>query len=146
MNKIREFFFKLLTGKSLNTGISITPTGDELDSTVYLFDFKNWSSSYRFENLGNSGTFVITGNDTITVDGGIPTPRDETFSKLPTKIKVRPKDVLNELETVPTPFTLTLIDEKIEILKDKIDLIRQKYAKREVEALLERMHNRKLNT
>lgn len=59
------------------------------------------------------------------------------------KIKVKPIDVLNELETVPTPFSLTLIDEKISILKDKEKLIVQHYAKREVQALIERLENRK---
>jgi hypothetical protein len=62
---------------------------------------------------------------------------------VPKKIKVKPKDVLNELETVPTPFSLIGLDEKIEILKDKEKLIVQYYAKREVSALIERLENRK---
>ena len=64
-------------------------------------------------------------------------------SKQPTKIKIKPIDALKELETVPTPFSLTLIDEKIEILKDKAKLIVQFYPKREVEALIQRLENRK---
>lgn len=96
----------------------------------YLFDFKNWSSGYA--NGGN----VLTG----TVMIGSPDATDKTQ---PTKIKVKPIDVLNELETVPTPFSLALIDEKIEILKDKAKLITQNYSKREIEALQVRLENRK---
>lgn len=95
---------------------------------TYLFDFKNWSSQYG--RGGNS--FIVTGS-----------APDSANTKYPTKIKVKPIDVLKELETVPTPFSLALIDEKIEILKDKASLINQSYAKREVEALIERLENRK---
>ena len=98
---------------------------DGLDEN-YLFDFKNWSSQYN-----GVGTSIAI---------GMPNSSD---SKQPTKIKIKPIDALKELETVPTPFSLTLIDEKIEILKDKAKLIVQFYPKREVEALIQRLENRK---
>ena len=121
---------KLFGYNNKNNNFTISTNNIGLDDN-YLFDFKNFSSDY---NSNNSGTFINFGdvsasfNDTISVNP---------------KIKVKPKDVLHELETVPTPFTLTLIDEKIDILKDKAKLITQVYAKREVVALLERMNNRK---
>jgi len=92
----------------------------------YLFDFKNWASQY---------------NSTIVIQ---PMSGNEIESdSLPSKIKIKPIDVLKELETIPNPFSLTLIDEKIDILKDKSNLITQNYAKREVIALIERLENRK---
>ena len=92
----------------------------------YLFDFKNWSSQY---NGASNGILIGSPND--------------SDSSISTKIKVKPIDVLNELETVPNPFSLTLIDEKIDILKDKVKLIVQHYANRVVVALFERLENRK---
>lgn len=105
----------------------ITPTynGGGLDET-YVFDFKNWGSSYG----GHGGTFAVQ--------------TDEEKANAPVKIKAKPKDVLDKLETVPTPFDLELLDEKIGILKDKENLITQNYAKREVSGLIERLENRKV--
>jgi hypothetical protein len=123
---------KILSYKR-NNNFTISTNNSGLDDN-YLFDFKNFSSDY---NSNNTGTFITVGGN----DGNV-SPSINTIS-VNTKIKVKPKDVLHELETVPTPFTLTLIDEKISILKDKAKLITQVYAKREVVALLERMNNRK---
>lgn len=72
-----------------------------------------------------------------------PNNEGDTENNYPRKIKVKPIDVLNELETIPTPFTLAAIDDKIQMLRYKSDLITQHYAKREVEALIERLENRK---
>lgn len=90
----------------------------------YLFDFKNWASEYS-----NTGTFLPVSS----------IPENEK----PQKIKIKPIDALIELETIPTPFSLTLIDDKIKMLKEKASLINQHYAKREVEALIQRLENRK---
>ncbi len=59
------------------------------------------------------------------------------------KVRIKPIDALIELETIPTPFSLVGLDEKILIFKQKSKLIVQHYAKREVNALLERMEARK---
>lgn len=59
------------------------------------------------------------------------------------KIKIKPIDVLNQLETVPTPFNLNNLDDKIAVLRDKEDLIRNHWAKREITGLIERLENRK---
>jgi len=154
MKSLRKIIFKFLTDldseklpiKVENASLygmqnsMISP--DELSTDNYLFDFKNYQSQYN----NNGGNNVFFTNQIITVPTeGMSDDNStslETIS-LPQKIKVKPIDVLNELETVPTPFTLTLIDEKISILKDKSKLIAQSYAKREVDALIERMENRK---
>lgn len=101
---------------------------DSLDDK-YLFDFKNYSSG--FFGIGSNSAF-----DPVPSDGNQSTPETK-------KIAIKPKTVLNELETIPTPFSLVGIDEKIFVLRDKSKLIVQTYAKREVEALIERMENRK---
>lgn len=127
-----------ITGLHITEGIQVSSGG--LDDT-YLFDFKNFSSQYN----NNTSVYVnATWNDSNVIpsegDFNDTTPKED---KTPKKIKVKPIDVLNELETIPTPFTLTLLEEKIEILKDKSKLIVQNYAKREVNALIERLENRK---
>lgn len=97
---------------------------------IYLFDFKNWASQYNGMGTGFIG---------ISADGSV----NGTVSKIESKIKIKPIDVLNELENVPTIPSLVMLDEKISILKDKTKLIQQNYAKREVEGLIERLENRK---
>lgn len=126
----------------------------------YLFDFLNYSSQYN-QNRHRMNEFDVPDNDNdndnviegmdssgvpLTQPGGILMAVGANGSKsknVPEKIAVKPIDVLNELETVPTPFTLTLLDEKIGILKDKEKLIVQRYANREIKALIERVENRK---
>jgi len=130
--KIRKKIFKLLTGfdieslqKSINYNTPVSSDSELNDN--YLFDFKNYQSQYN----SNTNTQILI-NDYSSSD-----------YKIPAKIKIKPIDVLNELETIPNPFTLTLLDEKIEMLKEKADLIVQHYAKREIKGLLERLENRK---
>lgn len=110
----------------------ITPSQIGLDDS-YLFDFKNYASQYN-----------NNGNGWASLDPGITrASSDSKSNEIIQKIKIKPIEVLVELETIPTPFTLTLIDEKISILKDKAKLITQKYSKREIEALIFRLENRK---
>jgi hypothetical protein len=130
---------KKLFSRKNDSGINITmSSSDGLDET-FLFDFKNYQSGYR--GGGNalvSGTFIsfegVSGSDG---DGS-----NKTDNK-PKKIAVKPIDVVNELETIPTPWTLSNLQDKIEILEYKRDLITQKYSRREVEAMIERLENRK---
>jgi hypothetical protein len=148
MKKFRKFLFKLLFGidpdtlvinevKNINDfdNFSVSASPRELKDN-YLFDFKNFMTQYNDNYVfGNT----IDGGNTVD-SGGVFIP---TEYSAPKKIKVKPIDVLNELETIPNPFSLTLLDEKIEMLKDKTKLIVQYYAKREIEALIERLENRK---
>ena len=101
----------------------------------YLFDFKNYGSGYRTGS--NIGTFISV--PTIpSVDS------DGTSYAKSTKVIVKPIDVLHELETIPTPWSMLNLDDKITMLNHKSKLITQSYAKREVEALIDRLENRKL--
>lgn len=119
---------------------------------TYLFDFKNYSGGYfgsvsvfmgGFGNPVEGGETVIAHDQEEPIDENGRIRQDHLVKVSPKKIKVKPKDVLDELETIPTPFSLIGLDEKIEILKDKEKLIVQNYAKREVSALIERLENRK---
>lgn len=94
----------------------------------YLFDFtRNWHGGFS-----NSE------------DTSVPEDESSSESTKPTqKIKIKPIDVLDELETLPTPFSLNNLDDKLSVLRDKEELITQHYAKREVTALIERLENRK---
>lgn len=63
-------------------------------------------------------------------------PKDERTER-------KPVDVMVELETVPTPFNLEGLDEKISTLQDKTKLLNQRYAKEQIEGLIKRLQNRK---
>lgn len=109
----------------------VMSSSDGLDDT-YLFDFKNWSSDYR----------VAGGNSFISIDP-VSGSLGEEKSSAPQKIAIKPIQVLEELEKIPTPWNLMGLDDKIEVLRHKEKLIAQLYAKREVTALIERLENRK---
>ena len=81
----------------------------------------------------------------VGYNGGIMMPQFDSDNKeiKPQKIAIKPIEVLKELERTPKAFSLEMIDEKISILKDKSELINQKYTKREVESLIIRLENRK---
>lgn len=67
------------------------------------------------------------------------------YKQLPVieKKQIKPIDVLNELETMPLPFNLENIDEKISLLKDKSFLANQRYVKAQLDGIIERLENRK---
>jgi hypothetical protein len=129
---IKSTIFKWLTGVSIE---SLKSTDDNLPRMVhntysslydnYLFDFRQTYTGGIVQNTGTLEYF----------DGEEEPPVQ--------KINIKPIDVLSELETVPTPFNLEMLGEKISVLKDKIEIIKQEYTKREVEALIERLENRK---
>jgi len=128
IDKIKSLFTK---NKKESNRITLS-NSDEFDET-FLFDFKNYQSLYTGAPLNS---FIGIGGD----------ERSDSDSDHPTtnkKIAVKPKDVLEELETIPTPWTLSNLDDKIEVLKYKAELITQSYSKREVVALIERLENRK---
>jgi hypothetical protein len=130
---IIKYLKNLFKRKENDSRVSITTVdSDRLLNETFLFDFKNYQSQY----IG------VTMNSFITV-GGDSESNPEKSKTSPPKIAVKPKDVLEELETIPTPWTLTNLQDKIEVLKYKRDLITQHYSKREVEGLIERLENRK---
>lgn len=132
MLKIIKSFFGKKEEKQ-NSYIVTSGISSGLDER-FLFDFKNYGSMYT---AGTFGSFVSVGGMQSEDSDSSDTPTS------PKKIAIKPIDVLDQLETVPTPWTLSNLDEKIEILEYKRDLIVQDYSKREVEALIERLHNRK---
>lgn len=60
-----------------------------------------------------------------------------------TRKEAKPVDVVAELETVPTPFTMEGLDEKIELFKAKKKLSTQRYANAQIKGFLKRLENRK---
>lgn len=136
LQKIKNLF-KKRSNQAARSEIMFSHGG--LDES-FLFDFKNYSSGYS----GGGSSIVVTGAFMQSISDGDngSEPADDRQSK-PTKIAIKPIDVLDQLETIPTPWTLSNLDEKIEVLKYKAELIVQSYSKREVEALIERLENRK---
>jgi len=136
-------------------------SNDGLNET-YLFDFTSYSAEVNMgfrpmpiqgaiatitaEEQSPNPTPLAIGEQMMFGDGGDVVDGSDSKLNPPKKIKVKPIDVLNELETVPTPFSLALLDEKINILEDKAQLITQVYAKREILGLKERLVNRKKYT
>jgi len=128
-NKLKSFFKK----RNNSTGPAFVLNSDRELNETFLFDFKNYQSQYTGVTMN---TFIsVGGSDSDSSDG-----QNYSGSK---KIAVKPKEVLGELETIPTPWTLSNLDDKIEVLKYKRELITQHYSKREVEGLIERLENRK---
>jgi hypothetical protein len=93
---------KKLFSRKNNSGINVAMSpSDGLDET-FLFDFKNYQSGYRGgENIIGSGTFItFDGSDTESSEDNSLSIKSD---KKPKKIAVKPIDVVNELETIPTP-------------------------------------------
>ncbi len=120
MNIFKNIFKKLFSRKREN-GYYVSQSPG-LDDT-YLIDFHQGFLGYDGEMAGVQGV--------------------TTKDSKPKKIKVKPKDVLNELERIPTMWSLENIDEKIGIMKDKVELLNQEYARRELEDFVSRLENRK---
>lgn len=137
-------FFKKLFKRKTQSGVNDKFSGTNIAITAglddtFLFDFKNYGSMYN----GHGNSIMVSGailnaNEPSASDGS--EPFDD---RQPTKIAIKPIDVLDQLETIPTPWTLSNLQDKINILKYKSELIVQHYAKREVDALIERLENRK---
>lgn len=135
INYIKNIFSRK---KKRNSKVSISNSFESggLDES-FLFDFKNYSSGYRGGIVSGTYLSVDMGDMDDSANGS---PRNPSLSK---KIAIKPIDVLDQLETVPTPWSLSNLEDKIEVLKYKRDLIVQKYSKREVEGLIERLENRR---
>ncbi len=129
LDKIKSLF---RNREKFTNEVTMSTALNGLDET-FLFDFKNYQSQYTGATL----------NSFISVGGDLRTDRDSDSPTPNKKIAVKPKDVLEELETIPTPWTLSNLENKIEVLKYKAQLITQSYSKREVVALIERLENRK---
>lgn len=131
-------YIKKIFKKKQPVNSVVLSSSDGLDDT-FLFDFKNYQSGYRGSGNGITTFFV---DNAVSVSEDSDSNSKNADSK-PKKIAVKPIDVVNELETIPTPWNLSNLDEKIEILEYKRELITQHYSKREVEGMIERLENRK---
>lgn len=131
LKRLKDATIVLLDGKIKEPIDPRTPQVEcGWENDKYLFDFK---AGYR-------STWSSVGGGTLTVgNNGQPVITPTVIEK----VIVTPRQVLSELETIPTPWSLEMLDGKISILKDKEKLIRQEYTKREILALIERLTNRK---
>ncbi len=151
--RIKAAMDEVIAERNQGTFTPITSSSG-LDDT-YLFDFLNLQSGYG----GFPTTQAMFAPDVPTAGGVSNSPfifgaatDGNGVSHIMTvdnaalknaKVALKPIEVLHELERRPKRMELTLLDEKIEILKHKEKLITQVYAKREVTALIQRMENRK---
>ena len=108
-----------------------TPQQSDGMNDRYMYDFR---SSRNF-----SGNFITSSS----VPDNMDSVGNEEPPKVVPKITIKPIDVVHELERKPKSFDLEMLDEKIEVLHHKEELINQNYAKREVSAMVERLENRK---
>jgi hypothetical protein len=106
----------------------------------------NFRSSFQ----GGSGNYTHLVNFTSSTSDDIPDdvktiPDSDTIGSKGkiTKLAVTPKSILHELEMDVNAFSLQGLDDKIAIIKEKCELIKQIYAKREMSALLICLENRK---
>ena len=130
--------------KKNNFSKKLIPTSSIINelSEVYLFDFKNYGSTSGVNSITVNSDTVMFGFANVSPNDGSNDIGDENVINVP-KIQIKPIDVLNELETLPNPWNLNNLDDKIAMLEIKEKLIVQQYAKREVIALKERLYNRK---
>jgi len=90
--------------------IVMDPNGEL--SKDYLYDFLGWEASYGNYNRYSETIFA---------------PGSPQLEALKMKITVKPIDVVNQLETAPTFFDLACIEEKIQLVLSKKELINNQY-------------------
>lgn len=115
--------------KIMNEG-QVMQTDGEIVGQMYDY-YKNYNGTVAMTPFAFDNTMI-----TVNATGGAVPPKNE-------RITATPLSVMGELETVPTPFTVENLDEKIETLKDKTKLLNQRYAKEQIEGLCKRLENRK---
>ncbi len=105
----------------------------------FLFDF-------RADMYGNSmpiSEVSIQLDRDDAMEGGVVGEPEVPKPQKMIKIAVKPIDVFDELERLPTPFSLEMLDQKIEMTKARAAMVKQHYTKRELEGILERLEFRK---
>jgi hypothetical protein len=125
--KLNNALKKIVPKTSFNI---VGESSDDL-SDNYLIDFRE----DRFSGNWNVTRAIINSTD----EGN----EGENVPRKPIRIAVKPIDVIAELQKPPTNWSLEGIEDRIGILKDKEDIITQRYAKQEVKALIECLENRK---
>lgn len=115
--------------KIMNEGQSMQTDGEIVGQ---MYDYYQNAQ----ENTGMSRFDFDNNTVTVNANGAILPPKDG-------RIVATPLSVMGELETVPTPFTLENLDEKIATLNDKSKMLNQRYAKAQIIGLRKRLENRK---
>ncbi len=131
-NWIKQYLDRRLKLKIINTENELAKKGafpvepdNRLSQTEILTDFRG---SY------------IGGNHPRTISKSGMNSKKSIELK---KIVVSPKQILDELERLETTWSLVGLEDKITLLKMKKELVTQSYSKRDVEAMIERLENRK---
>lgn len=100
---------------------------------TFLFDFSSpW---------GGGNIALPMGMQRLVSSGE--NPPEDSYASNPVRIKIKPVDVLAELETVPAPQMLNNLDDKIKVLEIKKEAIRNFHAAGEIQSMLDRLNNRK---
>jgi len=134
-----------------------TPAGNTNDSIasmdggeqeIYLYDFhQEYNNGISFFGVagGGSGSVIMTPTTTERMqDASAFVAVDSAIEKIEPKLVLKPIEVFNELERIPTPITLENLEEKIAVLNMKKDFIRNNaYAKKEVVDMVTRLENRR---
>ena len=103
--------------------------GQESEFIKQMYDFyADWAETMGYRN------HIIPRN---AIEMGL---SDEIIKDARQEIK--PILVKEELETIPVPFTLEDLDEKINLFKAKSTLIAQKFSKAQVDGFIQRLLNR----
>ena len=107
----------------------------------FLVDFR--ADRFLSGNIGIATTPVSYYQGHNVLGGGT---QDEPRVQVPEKVVriiVKPVDIVDELKTSPTKWSLEGIDDKIKMFKAKSEMIVQQYAKQEVNALIQCLEARK---
>lgn len=95
------------------------------------------------EIIGRLYDFVKNADDFQAPFEFEPGHNHETGERLPdNRPEAKPKEILDELETVPTPFTVENLDQKIESLKSRESIMTNRFSKNQIKGLIQCLENR----
>jgi hypothetical protein len=100
------------------------------------------SSKYMI-NMRNSGFFQTSLFSSVVIGDNVNDGDESSSSKESKRIAVKPIEVFNELERLPTTWSLEGLDDKIAITEDKISLASSTRTKEELILFLFCLKNRK---
>jgi hypothetical protein len=155
--KLLKLFAKKTHDGNMKFAVNDSSSWDDDLDQEYLFDFRQvygHTNTSVIRDYGNTINYSddddVEPNDSSFVSQGSLVVNGTTSIKVgPKNVKVKnavvitPRQVLDQLEKEPRRLDLIGLDEKISIMKDKVDILKQKYAKRECSAMVERLENRK---
>lgn len=128
--------FSVLMGKEENSKKKSTFVGVDPSEMVLVNEENSFLFDFHPQYTGSTLLFGGTSFDN---------PNTERASNVVEirKIKAKPIDIVNELNKEPRNIDLENLDEKIEVLKKKKELVAQWQTKNELASLIERFENRK---